>query len=73
MARGREAETPMEIPAPGWKDILFRVKDEIAADHVSLVAAASGAFGSSIRAHADARPSERERKGEGLVVERERE
>jgi len=39
MARGREAETPMEIPAPGWKDILFRVKDEIAADHVSLVAA----------------------------------
>ena len=32
MARGREAETPMEIPAPGWKDILFRVKDEIAAD-----------------------------------------
>ena len=39
MARGREADTPMEIPAPGWKDILFRVKDEISADHVSLVAA----------------------------------
>ncbi|MFG6529193.1 MULTISPECIES: YihY/virulence factor BrkB family protein [unclassified Sulfitobacter] len=39
MARGRKAETPMEIPAPGWKDILLRVKDEIAADHVSLVAA----------------------------------
>ncbi|UOA15244.1 MULTISPECIES: YihY/virulence factor BrkB family protein [Sulfitobacter] len=39
MARGRGAETPMEIPAPGWKDILLRVKDEIATDHVSLVAA----------------------------------
>lgn len=39
MARGRGAETPMEIPAKGWKDILFRVKDEIATDHVSLVAA----------------------------------
>ena len=39
MARGRGAETPMEIPSKGWKDILFRVKDEIAADHVSLVAA----------------------------------
>ena len=39
MARGRGAETPIEIPAPGWKDILFRVKDEIATDHVSLVAA----------------------------------
>jgi len=39
MARGRGAETPTEIPAPGWKDILLRVKDEIGADHVSLVAA----------------------------------
>ncbi|WP_339819185.1 YihY/virulence factor BrkB family protein [Sulfitobacter dubius] len=39
MARGRGAETPMEIPAPGWKDILLRVKEEIATDHVSLVAA----------------------------------
>ncbi|MEX3314962.1 YihY/virulence factor BrkB family protein [Sulfitobacter sp. PS-8MA] len=39
MARGRGAETPTEIPAKGWKDILLRVKDEIAKDHVSLVAA----------------------------------
>ena len=39
MARGREATTPTEIPKRGWKDILLRTKDEIAADHVSLIAA----------------------------------
>ncbi|QYX58283.1 YihY/virulence factor BrkB family protein [Roseovarius sp. SCSIO 43702] len=39
MARGRHAETPTDIPAAGWKDIAFRVKDEIAADRVSLIAA----------------------------------
>ena len=39
MARGREATTPVEIPKRGWKDILLRTKDEIAEDHVSLIAA----------------------------------
>ncbi|MDW4500050.1 YihY/virulence factor BrkB family protein [Sulfitobacter sp. D35] len=39
MTRGRDAATPTEIPATGWKDIAFRVKDEISADHVSLIAA----------------------------------
>ena len=39
MARGREATSPTEIPGAGWKDILLRVKDEIASDHVGLVAA----------------------------------
>ena len=39
MARGRQATTPTEIPAKGWKDILLRVKDEIARDHIGLVAA----------------------------------
>ncbi len=39
MPRGRDAETPTQIPAKGWKDIAFRVKDEIAADHVGLIAA----------------------------------
>ena len=39
MARGREATSPTQIPASGWKDILLRVKDEIASDHVGLVAA----------------------------------
>ncbi|MCQ0091289.1 YihY/virulence factor BrkB family protein [Roseovarius sp. M141] len=39
MARGRNAETPTEIPARGWKDIILRVKDELASDHVGLIAA----------------------------------
>lgn len=44
-ARGRAAERPSEIPAAGWRDIAMRVKDEISADHVSLVAAGAGFFG----------------------------
>ena len=36
--RGREADEPDEIPAPGWKDIALRVKDEMKTDHVSLSA-----------------------------------
>jgi len=39
MSRGRNAETPTQIPAAGWKDVLMRVKDELAADQVSLIAA----------------------------------
>ncbi len=39
MTRGRNAEAPTEIPAKGWKDIAFRLKDEIADDHVGLIAA----------------------------------
>ena len=39
MARGREATTPAEIPPRGWKDILLRTKDEMANDHVGLIAA----------------------------------
>ncbi len=39
MSRGRDAEKPSHIPAKGWKDIMFRVKDEMAADHVGLIAA----------------------------------
>ncbi len=39
MARGRHATTPTDIPGAGWKDILLRVKGEIASDHVGLVAA----------------------------------
>lgn len=37
--RGREARTPTEIPAKGWKDTLMRVKKEISDDRVSMVAA----------------------------------
>ncbi|MCX7568196.1 YihY/virulence factor BrkB family protein [Sulfitobacter sp. F26169L] len=39
MARGRNADVPTEITVKGWKDIILRVKDEMAADHVGLIAA----------------------------------
>lgn len=39
MSRGRAADTPTELPAKGWKDIMFRVKDEVSADRVGLIAA----------------------------------
>lgn len=45
MSRGRAAETPTEIPALGWKDIAFRVKDEIAADRVGMIAAGIAFYG----------------------------
>lgn len=45
MSRGRSAETPTEIPTLGWKDIAFRVKDEIAADRVGLIAAGIAFYG----------------------------
>jgi membrane protein len=37
--RGREAETPTQIPAHGWKDILWRVYEEFGKDRVMAVAA----------------------------------
>ena len=45
MDRGRHAESPTEIPAKGWKDILLRVKDEIGTDQVGLVAAGIAFYG----------------------------
>ncbi|MFL4468601.1 YihY/virulence factor BrkB family protein [Tateyamaria armeniaca] len=45
MSRGRSAETPTDIPALGRKDIAFRVKDEIAADRVGLIAAGVAFYG----------------------------
>lgn len=45
MARGRSAETPTQIPPLGWKDIAFRLKDEIAADRVGLIAAGVAFYG----------------------------
>lgn len=38
--RGRDAETPGQIPKAGWKDTLIRVKNEIKTDRLSLVSAA---------------------------------
>ena len=43
--RGREADSPMQIPRKGWIDIVMRVKDEIATDHISLVAAGVAFYG----------------------------
>ena len=37
--RGRRATTPSEIPAKGWKDILWRTWEEISNDRVLMVAA----------------------------------
>jgi membrane protein len=37
--RGRAADTPSEIPAKGWKDILLRVYYGISEDRILLVAA----------------------------------
>src|SRR5690242_19741414 len=37
--RGRQANTPLEVPPRGWKDILLRTRDELEADQLSLVAA----------------------------------
>jgi membrane protein len=37
--RGREADKPSEIPRLGWKDILYRLWDEIFKDRVGTIAA----------------------------------
>jgi membrane protein len=37
--RGREAETPAQIPARGWKDILWRVYERFGRDRVLAIAA----------------------------------
>lgn len=43
--RGQNARSPLAIPARGWWDILLRVKDQITADHVSVVSAGVAFFG----------------------------
>ena len=43
--RGRHADRPQDIPKPGWRDILLRVKDELTVDHVSVVSAGVAFFG----------------------------
>ncbi|WP_262268042.1 YihY/virulence factor BrkB family protein [Microvirga yunnanensis] len=37
--RGRSADTPTEIPAQGWKDILWRTYEEFSKDRIMSVAA----------------------------------
>jgi membrane protein len=37
--RGRSAKQPRDIPLKGWRDIAFRVKADLADNHISIVAA----------------------------------
>ena len=43
--KGRDAKTPAEIPAPGWKEIAFRTWKESSEDNVSLVSAGVAFYG----------------------------
>lgn len=43
--KGQSADDPRGIPGAGWREILLRVKDSIAEDHVSIVAAGVAFFG----------------------------
>ncbi|RYG57980.1 MAG: YihY/virulence factor BrkB family protein, partial [Alphaproteobacteria bacterium] len=40
IGRGRNADSPLDIPTAGWKDVLFRTYGEINDDRVTLIAAA---------------------------------
>lgn len=44
-SRGREAETPSDVPATGWKDIAWRGYEEIQEDRVMLIAAGVTYYG----------------------------
>lgn len=37
--RGRTARTPGELPRSGWRDVLWRVKEETDKDNISMIAA----------------------------------
>jgi membrane protein len=43
--KGRDARTPADIPAPGWKEIALRTWKESSKDNVSLVAAGVAFYG----------------------------
>lgn len=43
--RGRNAEKPSDVPAPGWLDILSRTKQQVAEDNLSIVAAGIAFYG----------------------------
>lgn len=36
--RGHGARTPLQVPLRGWKDVLWRVKDEMGRDNITVVA-----------------------------------
>jgi membrane protein len=43
--RGRDASSPRGLGKPGWRDVALRTRNEITADHVSIVAAGVAFFG----------------------------
>ncbi len=43
--RGRLAERPQEIPAPGWRDVILRVWDQVSHLNLSMVAAGVAFYG----------------------------
>lgn len=43
--RGRSAQSPKDIPRRGWRDILWRVKDQIRKDRLSIIAAGVAFYG----------------------------
>lgn len=43
--RGRSAERPRDIPRAGWQDVLWRVKDQLAEDRLSIIAAGVAFYG----------------------------
>jgi membrane protein len=42
---GRAADRPGQIPSGGWRDIAFRVKNEISSDNLSMIAAGVAFYG----------------------------
>ncbi len=45
MTRNGDAATPARIPFAGWKDVAFRVKNQVAKDRVGLLAAGVAFYG----------------------------
>jgi membrane protein len=43
--RGRSAESPRDIPRRGWRDIAWRVKDQIKEDRLSIISAGVAFYG----------------------------
>jgi len=43
--RGRQADTPLEIPAIGWRDVFWRVYGRVLNDNISLIAAGVAFYG----------------------------
>jgi len=43
--RGRDARAPREIPAPGWRDVLLRVREESSKDNLGLISAGVAYYG----------------------------